>query len=232
MLGGRESGGGRFSNPPNKLRPSPLNYISYGGPSTAGTTQWEGGIQRLQRAPGLFLLLIRESNHVWWFMSHRNILWWTNPRRQHHSRILVVLFPLRRHPLPLTSSTWRASRTWFGHPVMGVRGGCWLRRWWVISSAWGWGSLVSTFWGPAQTRGQDELKHTCGCPRCVVHYETCMQSLMPQVRDLRAQNLELQRSQQEFSRAVASTAGISHSYGDRMTQILSTLAKFEAVVQG
>ena len=28
-LGGRESGGGRFSNPPNKLGLSPLNYISY-----------------------------------------------------------------------------------------------------------------------------------------------------------------------------------------------------------
>ena len=23
--------------------------------------------------------------------------------------------------------------------------------------------------GPVQTRGQAELKHTCGCPRCVVH---------------------------------------------------------------
>ena len=49
---------------------------------------------------------------------------------------------------------------------------------------------------------------------------------------LRTQNLELQRSQQELSQAVASTAGISQSYGDRMTQILSPLAKFDAVVQG
>ena len=54
---------------------------------------------------------------------------------------------------------------------------------------------------------------------------------MAQVQDLRAQNLELQRSQRELSQAVASTAGISQSYGDRMTGILSTLAKFGAVVQ-
>ena len=55
---------------------------------------------------------------------------------------------------------------------------------------------------------------------------------MAQVRDLGAQNLELRRSQQELSQAVASTAGISQSYGDRMTKILSTLAKFHVVVQG
>ena len=55
---------------------------------------------------------------------------------------------------------------------------------------------------------------------------------MAQVQDVRTQKLELQRSQQELSQAVASTAGISQSYGDRMTQILSTLAKFDAVVQG
>ena len=55
---------------------------------------------------------------------------------------------------------------------------------------------------------------------------------MAQVKDLRTQNLELQRSHQELSQAVASTVGISQSYGDRMTQILSTLAKFNAAVQG
>ena len=55
---------------------------------------------------------------------------------------------------------------------------------------------------------------------------------MAQVKDLRTQNLELQRYHQEFSQAVATTVGISQSYGDRMTQILSTLAKFEAAVQG
>ena len=55
---------------------------------------------------------------------------------------------------------------------------------------------------------------------------------MAQVKDLRTQNLELQRSHQELSQAVASTAGISQSYRDRMTQILSTLAKFDAAVQG
>ena len=85
----------------------------------------------------------------------------------------------------------------------------------------GGGPLLRHSGGPAQTRGEDELKHTCGCPRCVVHYETCIQSLMAQVKDLRTQNLELQRSQQELSQAVASTAGISQSYGDRMTEICS-----------
>ena len=96
----------------------------------------------------------------------------------------------------------------------------------------GGGPSFRHFGGPSQTRGEAELKHTCGCPRCVVHYETCIQSLMAQVQDLWAQNLELQQSQQELSQAVASTAGISQSYGDRMTQILSTFAKFDAVVQG
>ena len=76
------------------------------------------------------------------------------------------------------------------------------------------------------------MKHTCDWPRCIVHYETCIQSLMAQVQAFGTQNLELQRSQQELSQAVASTAGISQSYGDRMTQILSALAKFDAVVQG
>ena len=50
---------------------------------------------------------------------------------------------------------------------------------------------------------------------------------MAQVQDLQTQNLELQLFQ-----AVASTARISQSYGDRMTQILSGLGKFDAVVQG
>ena len=96
----------------------------------------------------------------------------------------------------------------------------------------GLGSLVLTFSGRPETRREDELKHTCGWRRCVVHYETCIQSLMAQVRDLRAQILELQRSLHELPQAIASTAGISQSYGDRMTQILSTLAKFNAVAQG
>ena len=86
--------------------------------------------------------------------------------------------------------------------------------------------------GPAPTRGKDDLQHTCCCPRCVVQYETCIESLMAQVKDLRTQNVELQRSHQELSQAVASTVGISQSYGDRMTQILSTLAKLDVAVQG
>ena len=66
----------------------------------------------------------------------------------------------------------------------------------------------------------------------MVHYETCIQSLTAQVKDLRTENLELQRSHQELSQAVPSTVGISQSYGDWMTKILSTLAKFDAAVQG
>ena len=62
--------------------------------------------------------------------------------------------------------------------------------------------------------------------------KTCIQSLMAQVQDLRTQNLKLQRSEQELSQAVAAAAGISQSYGDRMTGILSALAKFDAVVPG
>ena len=110
-------------------------------------------------------------------------------------------------------------------------GGCWRRRWLVISSSSGGGPSFRHSGGPAETRREAELKHTCGCPRCVVHYETCIQSLTAQVQDLRTQNLELQRSQQELSQAAASTAGISQSYGDRMTQILSTFFRFDAVVQ-
>ena len=53
-----------------------------------------------------------------------------------------------------------------------------------------------------------------------MHCQTCIQSLMAQAQDLRAQNLELQRSQHELCQAVASTAGISQSYGDRMTHSL------------
>ena len=112
-----------MSNPPIELRLSPLNYISYGGPPTAGTALFGGGFQRLQRAWSLFLLPSPEFNHLWWFMSHRNMMWWTNPQRHHRSLIRLVLIPLRRHPSPLTSSTRTASRTWFGHPVVGVPGG-------------------------------------------------------------------------------------------------------------
>ena len=64
-----------------------------------------------------------------------------------------------------------------------------------------------------------------------MHYETCIQSLMAQVRDLQSRNQELQRSHRELSQAVAAVAGISQSYGDRMTQILSTQAKQDALVR-
>ena len=72
------------------------------------------------------MLPIRELDHLWWFMSHHSILWWTIPHPHRRDRILLVMFPLRRHPATarwLTSSTCKESRTWFGHPVVGVRGG-------------------------------------------------------------------------------------------------------------
>ena len=76
------------------------------------------------------------------------------------------------------------------------------------------------------------MKHTCDCPRCMVHYETCIQSLTAQVQDLRTPNQELQRSNQELSRAVLAAAGISQFSGDHMTQVLDTMAKYDAVIQG
>ena len=91
-------------------------------------------------------------------------------------------------------------------------GGCWRRRWRFISSSLGEGLPRFDILGAlVKHRGEAEIKHTFYCPRCIVHYERCIQSLMPQVRDLPAQNLELQRSQQELSQAVASTAGINQS---------------------
>ena len=72
------------------------------------------------------MLPIRELDHLWWFMSHHSILWWTIPHPHRRDRILLVMFPLRRHPATarwLTSSTCKESRTWFGHLVVGVRGG-------------------------------------------------------------------------------------------------------------
>ena len=34
------------------------------------------------------------------------------------------------------------------------RGGCWGGRWWVISSSWRGGSILSTFWGPHSYTGR------------------------------------------------------------------------------
>ena len=55
---------------------------------------------------------------------------------------------------------------------------------------------------------------------------------MAQVRDLQTQNYDLQRSHQEISQTVSAAAGISQSYGDRMTQILSIVAKHHELVRG
>ena len=74
------------------------------------------------------------------------------------------------------------------------------------------------------------MKHTCDGPRRMVHYETCIRSLMAQVRDLKAQNEELQQLNQELSQAASAPAGNSQCYGEQMTQILSPLAKHDEVV--
>ena len=85
---------------------------------------------------------------------------------------------------------------------------------------------------PLAGGGEVGLKHTCDCPRCMLHYETCIQSSMAQVCDLQSKNQELQRSHQELSQEVAAVAGISQSYGAGIAQILSTLAKHDEVVRG
>ena len=85
---------------------------------------------------------------------------------------------------------------------------------------------------PLKHGGGADLKHTSDCPRCMVQYETWIPSVMAQVQDLWTQNQELQRSHQELSQPVSTAAGINQSYGDRMTLILSTLAKYDAVVHG
>ena len=51
------------------------------------------------------------------------------------------------------------------------------------------------------------------------------------MRDLQSKNQELQKSNQELAQCVAAVVGISPSYGDRMTQILSTQAKQEMLVR-
>ena len=64
-----------------------------------------------------------------------------------------------------------------------------------------------------------------------MHYQTCIPSLMAQVRDLQYKNQELQRSHQEPALAVGAVAGILQSYGDCMTQILSIQAEQDALVR-
>ena len=76
------------------------------------------------------------------------------------------------------------------------------------------------------------MKHTCDCPRCMVHYKTYIPILMAQVSDLQSQNQELQPSDEDLSQALAPVTGISQSYGDPRAQILSTVAKQNEVVWG
>ena len=47
------------------------------------------------------------------------------------------------------------------------RGGCWGGRWWVISSSWRGGSILSTFWGPhSYTGGGRPTAHLWLSPVC------------------------------------------------------------------
>ena len=82
----------------------PINLVS--PPTNTSPTEdpqlpdWGGGIQRLQRDRSVFLFPIRELGHLWWFMSHHGILWWTIPHPHRRDRILLVMFPLRVTPPP------------------------------------------------------------------------------------------------------------------------------------
>ena len=102
----------------------------------------------------------------------------------------------------------------------------------MLSSPLGWGPSSQHSSGPTRARGEADLKHTCDCPRCMVHYKTCIHSLLARLRDLKSRNQDLQLFDQERSPAVAAVTGISQSYGDPMTQILSTVAEQDEVVQG
>ena len=55
-----------------------------------------------------------------------------------------------------------------------------------ILLAGGRGPPFNILGAPLKSGGEAEFMHTCGCPRRVVHYETCIQSLMAQVQDLRS----------------------------------------------
>ena len=199
-----------------------------------GTAPRGGGIRRCQRAGSLFLLPIHQSNHLRWFMSHHNILWWRNPHRHPRNGTLLVLSPLLDPsarqgayiervsviPFLIPPSRARGSRG-RGHssrrevpaPVAarrtppfcqaGGRSGPSVAKKAAHGSGGGssppHGVGEPSFRhsrGPAQTRGEADWKHTCDCPGYAVHYETCIQSLLAQVQDLRTQNLELQWSQQ------------------------------------
>ena len=85
--GGNPVEGGSETLPINLVSP-PSTTSPMEEPQPRVLPNWGGGIQRLHRARRLFLLPIRESNHLWWFMSHHNILSLTNPHRHHRSRIL------------------------------------------------------------------------------------------------------------------------------------------------
>ena len=110
------------------------------------------------------------------------------------------------------------------------RVGCWRRRWRVLPFPLGWRAWSQHSSGPTCASGEADLKHTCDCPRCMVHNKTCIDSLL--ARDLKSQKKDLQRFHQELSPAVAGVTGISRSYRDPMTRILSTVAKQDEVVQG
>ena len=136
-------------------------------------------------------------------------------------------------PAPVTARPARPQRSTGGSSGLSVAGGAAGGGGdGSLPPRWGGGPSTHHHGGPPRARGAADLKHTCDCPRCVVHFETCIQALTAQVRDLQAQSQELQRSHRELSQAVAAVTGISQSYRDRMSQILSTLAKQEEVVRG
>ena len=102
--------GGSATLPINFVSP-PSSTFPMEDPQPRVLPNFGGGIQRLQRARNLLLLPICRSNHLRWFVSHRNILSWTNQHCHARNRTLLVLSPLLHHPARgLTSRACTESR--------------------------------------------------------------------------------------------------------------------------
>ena len=98
--GGRESGGGRFSNPRNKFGlPPPLLHPMWRSPNHGHFAVGGGSVgQGLQRVRSPFLLPLHRSNLLRRFMNHPTISWWKNAHRHPRGPILLILCPLLRRP--------------------------------------------------------------------------------------------------------------------------------------
>ena len=238
---GGENPVGEVSATPNKFGLSSLNYVSYGGPPTAGAAQLGGGGPEVATGPEpVFASHPQAPSSTVVHKSPQYIVVEESPLPP------LQLKPVRRISSPPSPSPGAYNEYLNGIPYLirpshgggsggehsssggapapvaarrtpsfcpaggpsgpSVAGGAAGRGVGGSSPPRGGGSpSFRHSRGPAQTRGEAEWKHTCDGPRCMVHYETCIQSLVAQVQDLRAQSPGLQQSQQELSQAVAST---------------------------